>query len=450
MGNVSAIGAASGANPATETYQYDPLYRLGSVTEASGTVLESYTYNPTGDRLSKTASGLATGAYLYTTGTHQLKSIGNAPQTSDANGNITGSVIGAGTYGLAYNGRNRLSLAQLNGSTVGTYSYNALGQRIGKVTTTAERYGYNENGQLLAEYGATNRDYLWMDDVPVAVVDNTINGSVTTSTINYITADQLNTPRAVTSSAGAVIWQWAYQGNSFGEQQPTSTAGYVLNLRYAGQYYDAETGLISNGFRDCYVSATGRYCQSDPTGLDGGINTYDYVENSPLDNVDPLGLDDTQCMYNRTACGWAPSTPTDANASVGVSEAGAVATGVETTELGFAADTTPNMCFYASACGTVGTAAGGGGSVGGTGSIGTGALSDGDSDTALAGVEGGDGAVAGGSVQYDPSSHQISLAKGYLGVGGGVWAGILKCRTHYYCARKPPKPKPPCKGSASK
>jgi RHS repeat-associated protein len=291
MGNVSAIGAAAGANPATETYQYDPLYRLASVTEASGTVLESYTYDQTGDRLSKTASGLATGAYLYTTGTHQLKSIGNAPQASDANGNITGSVIGAGTYGFAYNGRNRLSLAQLNGSTVGTYTYNALGQRIGKVTTAAERYGYNENGQLLAEYGATNRDYLWMDDVPVAVVDNTINGSVTTSIVNYVIADQLNTPRAVTNSSGAVIWQWAYQGNPFGEQQPTSAAGYVLNLRFPGQYYDAETGTNYNLFRT-FDPPSGRYLQADPAGQAAGPSLYAYVGNNPLSYTDPLGLCD--------------------------------------------------------------------------------------------------------------------------------------------------------------
>ncbi|MBB5356833.1 RHS repeat-associated protein [Rhodanobacter sp. ANJX3] len=304
MGNVSAIGAAAGANPATETYQYDPLYRLGTVTEASGTTLESYTYNPTGDRLSKTASGLATGAYLYTTGTHQLQSIGNASQASDANGNTTGSVIGGGTYGFAYNGRNRLSLAQLNGSTVATYTYNALGQRIGKVTTTAERYAYNQSGQLLAEYGATNRDYLWMDDVPVAVVDNTINGSVTTSTINYITADQLNTPRAVTNSAGAVIWQWAYAGNPFGEKPPSSSSGYVLNLRYPGQYFDAETGLIHNDHRD-YCAACGRYIESDPIGLDGGISTFTYGLNSPLRNVDPLGLESPRAASGCGTISWA-------------------------------------------------------------------------------------------------------------------------------------------------
>jgi RHS repeat-associated protein len=201
-------------------------------------------------------------------------------------------VIGGGTYGFAYNGRNRLSLAQLNGSTVGTYTYNALGQRIGKVTTTAERYGYNENGQLLAEYGATNRDYLWMDDVPVAVVDNTINGSVTTSTINYITADQLNTPRAVTNSAGAVIWQWAYQGNSFGEQQPTSTTGYVLNLRFPGQYYDLDTGTDYNVNRN-YEPATGRYLQPDPLGQAAGPSLYAYVHSDPGSRVDPDGRLDT-------------------------------------------------------------------------------------------------------------------------------------------------------------
>ena len=289
MGNVSAIGVASGANPATETYKYDPLYRLGSVVEASGTILETYTYNQTGDRLSKAAPGLATGAYLYTPATHQLKSTGNASRVNDANGNTTGSVVGGSTYGFAYNGRNRLSLAQLNGSTVGTYTYNALGQRIGKVTSTNERYGYNQNGQLLAEYGATNRDYIWVGDMPVALVDNTIIGSVTTSVVNYVVADQLGAPRVVTNSAGTVIWAWAYAGNRFGEQQPTSN-GYVLNLRYPGQYYDAETGINYNIHRT-YEPATGRYLQSDPIGLSGGqISTYAYVGNNPLMYSDPYGL----------------------------------------------------------------------------------------------------------------------------------------------------------------
>ena len=120
MGDITALGNAPGANPAIESYQYDPLYHLTSVTNSNG-VLESYTYNSTGDRLSKTASGLATGAYSYTSGTHQLASIGSAPRANDANGNTTGSVIGGQTYGFAYDSRERIALAQANGATVGTY-----------------------------------------------------------------------------------------------------------------------------------------------------------------------------------------------------------------------------------------------------------------------------------------------------------------------------------------
>ena len=65
MGDIAAIGNNPGANPATETYSYDPLYRLTVITEADGSALESVTYNQTGDRLSKTGNGLATGVYSY-------------------------------------------------------------------------------------------------------------------------------------------------------------------------------------------------------------------------------------------------------------------------------------------------------------------------------------------------------------------------------------------------
>jgi uncharacterized protein RhaS with RHS repeats len=47
--------------------------------------------------------------------------------------------------------------------------------------------------------------------------------------------------------------------------------------------------LHQNHFRD-YDSATGRYAQSDPTGLNGGLNTYTYVTDNPIDLVDPFGL----------------------------------------------------------------------------------------------------------------------------------------------------------------
>ena len=293
MGDITATGNAPGANPALETYSYDPLYRLNGVIESNGSTLENYTYDRTGDRLSKTTSGVAGGAYGYTTGTHQLASIGNAAQANDANGNTTGSVIGGNTYGFGYNDRNRLTVAQLNGQTVGTYTYNALEERINKVATfpsaVSERYAYNETGQLIGEYGTNDRDYIWLGDLPVGVVDNTTKNGSWISTINYVTTDQLGTPRAVSNSAGSVIWQWAYQGNPWGEQQPTSSTGYVFNLRYPGQYFDAETGTNYNLNRN-YEQATGRYLQSDPLGMFAGqSSTYAYADSSPLNFIDPSG-----------------------------------------------------------------------------------------------------------------------------------------------------------------
>ncbi|MFK2853934.1 RHS repeat-associated core domain-containing protein [Dyella humi] len=289
MGNITAIGNAPGANPATETYSYDPLYRLTAITKADGSTLESVTYNPTGDRLSKTGNGLATGVYSYNPNTHQLIATGNAARSVNANGNTTAISQAGSSYGFGYNNRNRMTVAQLAGSMVGSYTYNALNQRVQKIANGAtQRFDYDEASQLLAEYGATNRDYIWMDGIPVANVDT----SGTASTISYVTSDQLGTPRAIADSTGNTLWQFAYQGNPWGEVQPTSN-GYAYNLRFPGQYFDLETGLHNNVNRD-YNPATGTYEQVDPIGYRGGQwSLYAYVDGNPLRYIDPLALAET-------------------------------------------------------------------------------------------------------------------------------------------------------------
>ncbi|MBK8971287.1 MAG: RHS repeat-associated core domain-containing protein [Hahellaceae bacterium] len=90
----------------------------------------------------------------------------------------------------------------------------------------------------------------------------------------------------VTDQSQAVVWQT--EQTPFGEV--TQTTGTLAQpLRFPGQYADPETGYSYNYFRD-YDPSVGRYVQSDPIGLDGGINTYGYVLQNPLSFTDIFGL----------------------------------------------------------------------------------------------------------------------------------------------------------------
>lgn len=73
---------------------------------------------------------------------------------------------------------------------------------------------------------------------------------------------------------------------------PQELAGISINLRFPGQYYDKESGLFYNMFRD-YNPATGRYVESDPIGIILTEHEYAYSSLSPLRYFDDLGLQRT-------------------------------------------------------------------------------------------------------------------------------------------------------------
>jgi RHS repeat-associated protein len=104
--------------------------------------------------------------------------------------------------------------------------------------------------------------------------------------VYFLHDDRLGAPQVATDSYQNGVWSANY--GPFGELS-TVPGLIVQNLRLPGQEFDVDAGLYHNGFRD-YVPGWGRYLQSDPIGLVGGLNTYGYAEGNPVNSVDPLGL----------------------------------------------------------------------------------------------------------------------------------------------------------------
>ena len=209
----------------------------------------------------------------------------------------TGNTLSDGTRTFTYNAAGRMDSATSNGAHA-SYRYNAMGERVSKTVdgiTTLFQFG--ANGQLLGEYdsnGHAIREYVYLDNEPLAMLSSTdtpLSPSeppppTTQSRLFFFHNDHLGTPLALTDTFGTIAWA--------GERKPFGQTAIITELvenplRLPGQYYERETGLHYNYFRD-YDPSTGRYIQSDPIGLEGGINTYAYVESNPLNSFDPWGL----------------------------------------------------------------------------------------------------------------------------------------------------------------
>ncbi|WP_087090727.1 phospholipase effector Tle1 domain-containing protein [Acinetobacter pittii] len=203
---------------------------------------------------------------------------------------------------------------------VAGYQYNDAGQRIKKTIYVDQQqkpvkhpqisyYFYNGTqlaGELNAK-GHITRQYIYTGDRLLAIIDyaghgHTPNplpltlwqrftalftGQEPEAKWYYVVNDYMGRPRMVTDQQQRIVWQ--DQGKALFGESDIISQGYQLNIRYAGQYADIETGLYYNGYR-YYDSATGRYTTPDPLGLAGGKNLYGYVNQQPNQYFDPQGL----------------------------------------------------------------------------------------------------------------------------------------------------------------
>jgi len=159
-------------------------------------------------------------------------------------------------------------------------------------TVTAAPYAYTWTNVAAGNYSLTARA---VDDAGAGTVSAPVAITIASAEaqIYYIHTDHLNTPRMITNAQREVVWTWMnddpFGANPANEDPRNTGSFFTCNLRFPGQYFDKETNLHYNYFRD-YEPAIGRYVQSDPIGLRAGLNTYSYVRASPLHKFDRYGL----------------------------------------------------------------------------------------------------------------------------------------------------------------
>jgi len=218
-----------------------------------------------------------------------------------------------------YNQNQRLTQVTENSTVLGDYVYNAKGQRVKKtVNELTTIFHFDQSGLMIVEStsaGTITAEYAYLNGQPLTKIEN--------NNVYYYHNDHLGTPIVMTDSSGSIVWQGEFK--PFGE--PVSITGSITNnLRFPGQYYDSETGLHQNWYRD-YKTEMGRYAEADPIGIKKGTNhIYVYVGNNPINFEDSLGLYGTndcsrytlRCAqsggeyYCETApkyCNWFPKYP---------------------------------------------------------------------------------------------------------------------------------------------
>lgn len=274
--NATAIvDAVTSAN--NQTLGYDDLDRMTSASGGYGSL--SYGYDANGNRTS--AGGTS---YTYTTNTNRLTAIGSQAITTNSNGSITqfAAVTPNPAVNLTYYNNGRLATVSNGGTQVLSYLYDGFGKRLAKQGAALHYYEYAPTGELLEvtdNTGAAIVDYIHLYGRPIATYEPA------SGNLAFLHTDRIGTVQRATDSTQTLKWSGDYEPFGY---TPTSIGLIVQDLRLPGQEYEIETGHHYNGFRD-YLPALGRYLESDPIGLAGGINTYAYVENNPAKYIDREG-----------------------------------------------------------------------------------------------------------------------------------------------------------------
>jgi RHS repeat-associated protein len=280
LGRIETKVETIGAQVRTFNYSYDVNGRLWQVM-IDGTVVATYEYDSNGNRSSKTTpSGTEIGAY---DAQDRLQSYGAWTFHYTPNGELDSKTDGNGaTTTYQYDELRNLRHVGLPDGRSIDYVIDAENRRIGKkvngVLTRAWLYGFGLTPVAELD-GAGN------------VVSRIEHGELLIkSGVEYrVISDERSSPRMIIDAASGAVAQ-AIEYDEFG-RVTTDTAPGFQPLGFGGGLYDPDTGLVQLGARD-YDAATGRWTIKDPLAYAGyESNAYSYVDDEPINRVDPLGLD---------------------------------------------------------------------------------------------------------------------------------------------------------------
>jgi RHS repeat-associated protein len=287
----------------TERFRYDPVERLtcayfNTVEDDSGPCGLSYAYDPIGNGNLTTKSDVGMLVYNDPEHPHAVTTAGTDTFAYDPVGNQTqrpGATLAYTPFDLPK------TITQSTGPI--TFAYDGDENRIRKTTPTEETLYFGDLYQRDTLTGApvAHRYYVRSPERVVAVV--TVGG--TTPGALYVHVDHLGSVDVLTDASGNAVEHRSY--DPFGQRrnpvwgpQPPASLPNLTTVGYTGQEADNELGLVNMKGR-IYDPKVGRFLTIDPLVADPlsaqSWNAYAYVENNPLNFIDPSGFEDGPPPY---------------------------------------------------------------------------------------------------------------------------------------------------------
>ena len=265
-------------------YEYDKAHRLKRANDWRGS-REEYRYDAAGNLLRKPGLG-----GVFIPDGNRLRAANGAELEFNHRNAVSTRTEPGRTVRYSYDCEDQLTEVTWSDSQW-QGDYDGLGRLIRKTFNGAatDYYWYKDRLAGEVHHDGRVRVYVYADDfalMPFMFLDYSgISESPESGKPHFIFCDQRSTPFRVEDAPGRVVWS-AHIG-PYGDAR-IERADIQFNLRFPGHYDDPDLRLHYNRFR-YFDPALGRYIQSDPMGIAGGLNLYAYCDN-PLVEVDVRGL----------------------------------------------------------------------------------------------------------------------------------------------------------------